>query len=154
MRTVNNLRTSNYSLIELIAVIILSGFLVVTIGLFLIPMVDALEFNRSSAENTQQAQLVIARISKEIRHYNASPSIEDDGISMRFNDSGSGISSINWLDTVEGSPLVVNNDPDSILINNVSDFSIREISPNLFEISIKLEFNPEKSFTVRTATRR
>lgn len=147
---------SGFTLIEIIAVLILLGFISIGLGAYYLNTVNSFNANKTAVQIEQDSQFALARITKELNLLSTLKSAS--GSTLSFNPStGTGRSSSDiYTFTLKNDELalVVNNDKSYVILKNVDIFTVSKISPNIVMISIQLTINGiSKTFKTSVALR-
>jgi len=105
---------SGFTLLEIIAALILVGIIGATLGIGITQIINGFIFSKKNAETARKAQLAITRLVKELKEADISSS--SAATSIIFSDNSK---TITWSGA--GNPLKINSD---ILADNVSDFKL------------------------------
>jgi len=149
-------KNSGFTLIEIIAVLILLVFISIGLGTYYINTINSFNANKTAVQIEQDSQFALARIAKELNLLSALKSAS--GSTLSFNpstDTGRSSSDIYTFTLKnDGLALVVNNDKSYAILKNVDSFTVSKVSPNIVMLSIQLTINGiSKTFQTSVALR-
>lgn len=135
-------RQHGFTLIEIIAVLLLVGMLAATVMVSLVPMVQGLAQVQTNTETAQKARLAMARIERELTTISDLPAIGTASITYRFlfpvsEDAYMDVQrTLSWDGA--GNPVELDGVP---LVDNVADFELNYVAGPPEAIDVVLVMN-------------
>ena len=134
-----------FSLIEIIAVLVLLSILSVLASMLIVPMIEGFTLAKKNAETSQKAQIAMTRIIKELSQETAQPTIVST-TNIAF--SRDGDHNITWNSSNKLLMLDSNT-----LCDQVETFLVTSINSQCLEIKLVLTNAPNIEFKTRICIR-
>lgn len=146
-----------FSLIEIIAALVIMGALGALGTVTLVRMVESYQFAKDNAHLSQKAQVALTRISAELNH--ATEDVKINGDRIRYDaEYPDGSESTRNLIGVQGGQTVlrlsVDNNPLAqgyILADNITGFEVSRSNSHLIDIELRMEGENEVEQTFTTS---
>lgn len=123
-------REAGFTLIEIIATLLLVGILSVFAGLFMTTFVNGYFMARNNSDTALKAQMALDRMSLELKEVSALSVLTDNSLITYSNSSGAG-RTIKFV----GSNIYLSAPTDNILIDNVQAFTLSAAYDNVYAIA-------------------
>jgi len=148
-------KKSGFTLVEIIASLILLGLISIGIGAYYISIVNSFNTSKTAAEIEQNAQFALARITKELNLLSTLKSASGSTLTFSPSTDTGRLSSDTYSFTLENNELTLTtNDKSYPILKNVTNFTVNKLSPNIVKISFQVEINGvTKTFQTSVALR-
>ena len=123
-------REAGFTLIEIIATLLLVGMLSVFVSLFMTTFVNGYFMARNNSVTAMKAQMALDRMSLELKDMSAVSVLTDNSLITYTNSSGTG-RTIKFV----GSNIYLSTPTDNVLIDNLQSFTLSAAYDNVYAVA-------------------